>query len=93
MKANGVIIFFVGYGIYYFSKDKAYFGEWKNKKKEGFGEFIWPDRKYIGFYLNDKKNGFGISTWKDGHKSIVGFWKDGKQFGLGKFMNRKKTYF
>ena len=55
MKANGVIIFFVGYGIYYFSKDKAYFGEWKNKKKEGFGEFIWPDRKYIGFYLNDKK--------------------------------------
>ena len=84
---------FGGYGIYYFSYNKIYFGEWKNKKKDGFGEFIQSDKKYIGFFKNDKKDGIGITLWNDGNKAIIGFWEKGKQLGFGKYMSKKKTYF
>jgi hypothetical protein len=53
----------------------------------GYGEFSWKDRrKYCGFYNNDKKNGFGIHYWPNGEKYYVGFWKDGKQHGPGKYI-------
>ena len=84
---------FNGLGIFYLSDHKYYFGEWKNKKKEGFGEFIYKEKKFIGFYCNNKRNGLGILVWKNGQKAQIGFWKEGKQFGLGKFMNKKKVYF
>ena len=84
---------FQGLGIYYFSNQRIYIGEWKNKKKHGYGEFIWPEKKYIGFYVNDKKEGFGITAWKNGNKAVIGFWKEGKQLGFGKIMNKKNEYF
>ena len=31
--------------------------------------------------------------WKEDRKAQIGFWKEGKQFGFGKFMNKKKAYF
>ena len=62
---------FNGYGIFYFSGDRYYFGEWKNKKKHGFGEFIWPEKKYVGFFSNDKKEGLGIIIWKDKAKTKI----------------------
>lgn len=52
----------------------------------GYGEFYWPDgKKYFGYYVNDKKEGFGMFMWSDHPKlkAYIGFWKDGKQHGVG----------
>ena len=85
---------FNGYGIYYFSQNKIFQGQWKNNKKEGYGEFIINDKIFIGFYSNDKKNGFGLLYWKAYNKVFVGFWKDGKKNGFGKlFSNNKVKYY
>lgn len=44
----------------------------------------------IGFYVQDKKEGFGIYYWENLHKAYLGFWKNGKQHGVGKYINPKK---
>ena len=58
----------------------------------GIGEFKWKDgKKYIGNYKNDKKDGFGIYSWKIDKKIFIGFWSGGKQDGIGKYMDKKRT--
>lgn len=53
----------------------------------GYGEFLWKDgKKYFGYYLNDKKDGFGIHFWTSPDRLYLGFWKDGKQHGVGKYV-------
>ena len=86
---------FQGYGIYYFNNNNNYYyiGQWKNNKKNGYGEMISEDKIFIGYYLNDKRNGFGISFIKSKKKYYIGFWKEGKKIGLAKiFLDNKKIY-
>ena len=57
----------------------------------GYGEFKWADgKKYIGYYILDKKEGFGIYYWANPLRIYMGFWKNGKQDGVGKFFNGNK---
>ena len=54
----------------------------------GYGEFKWKEEKhYIGYYNNDKKEGFGIHYWKNAKRLYIGFWKDGRQDGVGRYVN------
>ncbi len=58
----------------------------------GYGEFRWKDgKKYVGYYANDKKEGFGIYYWATPNRVYIGFWKAGKQNGVGKYINPKST--
>ena len=60
----------------------------------GYGEFRWKDgKKYAGYYLHDKKEGFGIYYWANPNRVYIGFWKGGKQDGIGKYINPKITRF
>ena len=60
----------------------------------GIGVFKWNEgKKFFGFYKNDKKNGFGIYNWENPKKIFVGFWINGKQNGIGKFMEKNKVKF
>ena len=77
---------FEGYGIYYYNNNKIYLGEWKNNKKNGYGEFIFGDKLYVGYFLMDQKDGFGISYWKNNDKLYIGFWKNNKRNGFGKIV-------
>lgn len=57
---------------------------------EGYGEFYWQDGKvFKGYFHKDKKEGFGIYQWRDPLKICIGFWKKGKQHGVGKFFTAK----
>jgi hypothetical protein len=79
-------------GIYYFNDGKYYIGQWKNNTMNGYGEFNWRDgKKYLGYYQNDTKEGFGIYYWTNSKRFFVGFWKNGKQEGVGKIVNEKKV--
>ena len=54
----------------------------------GYGEFRWADgKKYAGYYIHDKKEGFGIYYWANPLRVYLGFWKNGKQDGVGKYFN------
>lgn len=77
-------------------------GQWKFNSMHGYGEFFWKDgKKYIGsiflilkgYYVKDKKEGFGIYFWANPTRSYIGFWKDGKQDGVGKYVTQNKTKF
>ena len=86
--------FLSGYGIYYFYDGRIYLGMWDNNMMNGLGVFCWKDgKKYIGFYKNDKKDGFGIYCWKEPRKIFIGFWSEGKQNGIGKYMDSQRVKF
>jgi hypothetical protein len=58
---------------------------------DGYGEFSWKDgNKYFGYYVSDKKEGFGVFYWPNAEKIFVGFWKNGKQEGVGIKLARGK---
>jgi hypothetical protein len=81
-----------GIGIYYFTGNRLYIGNWEKDMKHGFGEFIWKDdKRYLGYYHKDKKHGFGLYYWQSKCKIFIGFWKNGKQCGYGKYISQMKT--
>ena len=85
-----------GFGIYFFVDKRIYKGQWKNNQMHGYGEFTWIEKKkYCGFYKFDKKDGFGIYYWPDEKfdKFFVGFWKEGKQNGVGKYIKGTNVKF
>lgn len=44
-------------------------GAYINDKKEGYGEFFWPDgRVFKGQWLNGKQNGHGVMTDSTGRR-------------------------
>ena len=60
----------------------------------GYGEFRWKDgKRYLGYYTHDKKEGFGIYYWASPNRVYIGFWKGGKQDGVGKYINPKTVRF
>ena len=63
-----------------------YKGEWKNGKRNGKGESIWPDGSYfIGFWKNDKAHGKGRLYYPDGD-IFDGDWIEGKICGEGVYL-------
>lgn len=79
-------------GIYYFTDNRIYIGQWINNSMHGYGEFSWKDgKKYAGYYTHDKKEGFGIYYWENPHRVYIGFWKGGKQEGVGKYINANEV--
>lgn len=64
--------------------DRKYNGNYVNDKKEGYGEFYWPDgRIYKGYWKDGKQDGKGI--YKGSNKvQREGEWLDGK---LVKWLN------
>ena len=63
-----------------------YMGEWKNNKKNGYGEFIIGDKLYIGYFTMDEKDGFGMNYSQKDDKLYIGFWKNNKRNGFGKIV-------
>ena len=83
-----------GYGIYHFPDGSFYTGSWVNNQMNGFGEFTYPEIKsYLGYFESDKRCGFGILIWYKVSKVFIGFWKENKQNGLGKFISNGKIVY
>ena len=80
---------------YYYNPDNEciYKGDFKNSKKEGFGEEYFSGYKYIGQFMNDKKCGNGEMTLKNNDVYKGSFLND-KFNGKGKYIwnNIKKEY-
>ena len=58
----------------------------------GLGEFTFPELKtYFGYFMNDQRSGFGALIWYKENKVFMGFWKENKQNGLGKFISNGKS--
>jgi hypothetical protein len=54
-------------------------GEYVDDKKQGYGEFIWPDgRSYKGDWFNGKQHGKGVYITSQGVEKY-GEWKEGKR--------------
>ena len=80
-----------------------YIGEFKEKKKNGQGSYVWSSGdKYIGEWKNGNRTGQGTYIWKDGEKYTGDFlngdrtgkgtyiWKDGAKY-TGDFLNGDRT--
>ena len=62
-----------------------YIGEFKNKKEDGQGTYVWNSGdKYIGEWKHGNMTGQGTHTWTNGNK-YIGEWKDGIRTGQGTF--------
>ena len=69
-----------GKGIFIWSDEKKYEGEYREDKKEGFGVFEWADgRKFRGQWKNGKQDGEGEFYSPKSQKWRKGIWKDGKK--------------
>jgi hypothetical protein len=75
-------------GIFYWSKDKYYDGEWKENSISGFGIFYNKDVIYKGYFIEDKKNGLGMNTYTNKTK-IIGKWISDKIDGLAIVIDEK----
>lgn len=63
-----------------------YIGEFKNKKEDGQGTYVWNSGdKYIGEWKHGNMTGQGTYTWTSGNK-YIGEWKDGNRTGQGTFI-------
>lgn len=61
-----------------------YIGEFKNKKEDGQGTYVWNSGdKYIGEWKNGNRTGQGTFIWTDGAK-YSGDYLDGERTGKGK---------
>ena len=65
-----------------------YFGELRDKKRNGLGIYIWKDgSKYDGEWKNDKKHGYGHLKDKRG-ENLYAIWQNGK---FKNFTDKKLT--
>jgi S1-C subfamily serine protease len=69
-------------GTFYWEDQRAYIGEWKGGKKDGYGMFISKYGHYVGDWKQDRKHGFGTLSLKSGHKH-TGKWVNDKSNGHG----------
>ena len=77
-----------GYGEFKDSEDgSTYKGNWKDGKKNGYGEVKWDGGgDYKGNWKDGEENGYGVKTWSDG--SIYnGNWEEGTWGGKGTYTN------
>ena len=69
-------------GKIYYEDGSTYFGDIKNYKRDGNGNFKNETEEYEGEWKNDKKNGEGTLTFSDRTK-YIGHFKDNKFDGKG----------
>ena len=63
----------------------VYTGNWKNKKKDGFGKQTWTNGDvYEGFWSEDKQHGVGKHIWSTGNIYFGEFVNDQKE-GVGEY--------
>ena len=80
-----------GTGVYVYSSDSRYDGEWKNGKQNGHGKYIYKNGSiYDGEWLDGKKNGFGKYTYPNG-SYYEGNYKNGVEAGEGKYVSASGT--
>lgn len=73
-------------GIYKSESGEKYEGNFKNKKKDGYGTLYWTNgSKYEGKWENDNFNGQGTLYYANGNKKYKGNYKEGKREGKGIF--------
>ena len=78
--------------MYTFPNGTIYSGEWCDNIMDGYGELKESDKDFYGYFSSGKREGFGIAYIKDSETFCLGFWKQGKQFGVGKIINKKIRY-
>lgn len=69
------------------SPGKFYKGEWKDKKRNGFGTLSWEGNVFQGIWVDDRANGFGIMRRNDGDY-YSGLWEDDHMHGIGDYRNK-----
>lgn len=83
-----------GYGEYITSDKKVYRGQFYDSMMHGYGylNINNGEKFYIGSFERDKKEGFGIFIWTNPiFKAFIGFWKNSKQDGIGKYITEKNS--
>lgn len=60
-------------GVFTWTEQKIYRGEWKNNTLTGFGVYSQPGKIYKGYFFDDKKHGYGIYLL-DNNEIIIGNW-------------------
>ncbi|WP_298512767.1 glycosyltransferase family 39 protein [uncultured Kordia sp.] len=64
-----------------FEPELGYWGDWKDEKRNGFGNYLWKDgQKYSGQWKNDVRHGKGTVYFNNG-ESLEGSWENGKLNG------------
>lgn len=71
-----------------------YIGNLKNKKPNGFGEYISKINSYVGYWKKGFRSGRGYSNYPNGNVYYNGYWKKDLPDGIGIFYykNKKKMY-
>ncbi|MCK7589678.1 hypothetical protein M0G43_03755 [Subsaxibacter sp. CAU 1640] len=79
-----------GYGIYKYTESTVE-GFFSNGKPNGFGIQNYETGGYEGELKDGSRDGFGLYAWDATGANYVGYWKDGKQQGLGMMMTDGKV--
>lgn len=69
-------------GIFKWSEDKIYNGQWRENCLSGFGVFKNSGKVYKGYFFDDKKHGYGVSTMLSNSSYTIGSWVDSYLEGL-----------
>ena len=77
-----------GFGVFNFSEEVQYVGQWKNQKMHGAGKMTYTDGSvYEGAFVNGKKHGLGKYRFGEQNESAgdmyEGNFKDGAMHGDG----------
>eukprot|EP00397_Hematodinium_sp_SG-2012_P023594 GEMP01024524.1.p1 GENE.GEMP01024524.1~~GEMP01024524.1.p1 ORF type:complete len:366 (+),score=62.49 GEMP01024524.1:125-1222(+) len=85
--------------------DSMYWGETKEKMRDGFGLWTSADITYCGEWTNDKQEGPGKQVWADGRKyegqfsggcfhgigKMIWVYEDGEMYYQGEYKDDKKS--
>ena len=72
--------------MYQWKNGSKYFGDWKNGKMHGEGNYTFGVGKgegdrYVGEYRNGIRSGKGIYTWSNGERYVGDFKNDLREIG------------
>lgn len=82
-----------GEGTKEYQDGSVYSGQWKDGKREGYGEMLWPSGfSYRGQWKNNKRHGAGITQWHSGD-THEGFWDQNRIHGPGRYTWKDGTVF
>lgn len=79
---------FQGVGLLCTDSNEAYYGEFRNGKKSGYGHYYSETKNYSGFFKDGIYEGYGEIN-VEGVYTYSGTWKDGKKHGFGFFISKE----
>lgn len=75
---------FEGFGIYVWTGDKKYVGDWKDGKMHGKGRLDYNNGDFFdGFFHKGKKYGKGTYKWAKDNSYYEGEWTNNVPHGIG----------